>query len=694
MRFSTFGILSCFTFLFPKAFAQTAWPPFDPSPAFTVGYIQAATWANTSDVLSGGTLTVNNREYIIPKNLLVNTPVLTAVAWGELFNSDGEIQLPLWPEIAWEATITANYIGGEYIAGLVYIFQETGNTNQGFISHIDYAKGELRIGGTPDDTKSGVRVIISDPEGRFGLVHGDWPLWTSDTESPSIIASTGFPVCIPRADPAEEDDPLCPSKNRPLDTNGKPITQFTFSAPPVPEGQPDPNLFAPLMVGDSVIYSGTLVPDPDGGDERVVAAYAIQANLGFYTTPGTVPAYLWINDALQAGVNGNPRGEIQETRVQGFTTDQTATIQVYTLDVDPCTGEQSERIWGSVVPRDIDIKGEYRFRSESTALPPYTREVRVRMVTGTTVTPNGIIAGEFTSPYAPEAIIFPELLNFGENDLPYEFDKLPFLAQGSGPWLGGVPGVPQAETGPIVGQLSPWPGVAKPTAIRCPEVNPNLPVANAGPDLTVPSGGEVTLSGSLKNSANLTGVTFKWNQTSGTTVTLDPTDAINTTFTAPTVAVVTTLTFAFEASNDEGTTADDVIVNVSPAVVDAITVESVDSGSGGGGTRVLTVVATTNSPVSQLFISADTIQRIAMQSVGIQRFQSVISVRTVPSVVTISSSLGASVTVSTNAFARVAGPVNGTDTGADSGAQNATETATGSESGETASSNSTSAATA
>ncbi|KAL0573326.1 hypothetical protein V5O48_008624 [Marasmius crinis-equi] len=689
MRFLTFGILSCLTFLFPKAFAQTAWPPFDPSPAFTVGYIQAATWSNTSDVLSGGTLTVNNREYIIPKNLLVNTPVLTAVAWGELFNSNGEIQLPLWPEIAWEATITANYIGGKYIAGLVYIFQETGNTNQGFISHIDYAKGELRVGGTPNDPASGVRVVISDPEGRYGLVHGHWPLWTSDTESPSIIASTGFPVCIPRADPAVEDDPLCPSKNRPVDTNGKPITQFTFSAPPVPEGQPDPNLFAPLMVGDSIIYSGTLVPDPDGGAERIVAAYAIQANLGFYTSPGTIPAYLWINDALQAGINGNTRGEFAETRVQGFTTDQTATIQVYTLDVDPCTGEQSERIWGSVVPRAIDIKGEFRFRSESTALPPYTREVRVRMVTGTKVTPNGIIAGEFTSPYAPEALIFPELLNFGENDLPYEFDKLPFLAQGSGPWLGGVPGVPQATTGPVVGQLNPWPGVAKPTPINCPAVSPNLPIANAGSDLTVASGSKVTLSGSLQNSANLTGVTFKWSQTSGPTVSLSPTNAINTTFTAPTVAVVTTLTFAFEASNDKGSSKDEVVINVSPAVVDAITVESIDRQSGGGGTRVLTVVATTNSAVSQLFISADTIQRIAMQPAGVQRFQAVISVRTVPTSVTISSSLGASVTVPTNAFARFAGLVNGTET--DAGAQNATETATSDESGltETTTSNST-----
>ncbi|KAK1230375.1 hypothetical protein PQX77_006534 [Marasmius sp. AFHP31] len=661
MRLS--AIVSFVALLVPKAFAQAAWPPFDPSPAFTVGYIQAATLNNASDILSGGTLTVNNQEFIIPKNLLVNTPVLTAVSWSEMFK-DGQINLPLWPEVAWEAQIFANYIGGQRIAGIVYIFQELGHTGQGFISHIDYEKGEFRVGGTPDDTTSGVRVVISDPEGRYGLVHGDWPLWTSDTESPSILASTGFPVCIPRADPTVEDDPLCPQKNRPRDTNGGYIREYTFGRPPVREGEPDPNLFIPLVVGDSVIYSGTMVEDPET-KERFIAAFAVEANLGFYTTPGTTPAYLWINDALQVGIVGNPRGEIAETRVQGFTTDHTATIQVYTLDVDPCTGEESERLWGSVVPRPEDRKGEFRFRSEDARLPPYTREVRVRMVTGTTTTPNGIIAGEFTAPMAPDGFIFPELINFGQNELPHEFDKLPFLAQGSGPWLGGIPGVPQTATGPIVGQLDPWPGVTKPTPIVCAVVDPKVPIANAGSDMTVLGGSSVELNGGLKNDVNITGVTFKWNQTGGVTVQMSSTDKINCTFTAPTVTALTALTFTLEASNADGKTTDDVIINVNPAIADAITLQSVDIRSGGGGTRALTVVATTNSPVSQLFLSADNIQRVPMSLIAPQRFQAIVSVRVPPAFVTITSSLGASVTVAVDDFA---GAVEGAGTG------NATET--------------------
>lgn len=135
----------------------------------------------------------------------------------------------------------ANYIGGQHVAGIIYIFQEVGNANAGFITSIDYEKGEFRVGGSIGDATSGRRVVINDPStsgsylpgsilnhfllvGRFGKVHGDWPLWSADTESPSVQASTGFPVCLPRVDPAVEDDPLCPKKNRPLGSNGQPLT--------------------------------------------------------------------------------------------------------------------------------------------------------------------------------------------------------------------------------------------------------------------------------------------------------------------------------------------------------------------------------------------------------------------------------------------------------------------------------------
>ncbi len=73
-------------------------------------------------------------------------------------------------------------------------------------------------------------------------------------------------------------------------------------------------------------------------------------------------------------------------------------------------------------------------------------------------TPNSILAGQFVSPYPPDGYVFPELLVFGDPQIPHEFQLFEHLANGYGPWLGGIPGVPQAVSGPVVGQLNPWPG--------------------------------------------------------------------------------------------------------------------------------------------------------------------------------------------------------------------------------------------
>lgn len=105
-------------------FAQVTQLPYDPSPFATTGYItgsvsifnvlnhtylqilHSATLNNASDILSGGTLTLSGvHNVVIPRNLLVNTPSLTAVAWRELFKADGTIDLPLWPAVNWEASV-------------------------------------------------------------------------------------------------------------------------------------------------------------------------------------------------------------------------------------------------------------------------------------------------------------------------------------------------------------------------------------------------------------------------------------------------------------------------------------------------------------------------------------------------------------------------------------------------------------
>lgn len=80
--------------------------------------------------------------------------------------------------------------------------------------------------------------------------------------------------------------------------------------PPAGPGanQPDPNLFAPLLVGDWVSFEAVNV----GGD--LWAAYSLDANLGLYTAAGKSPVYITI-DVAQWGIVGSRDGEVAETRV-------------------------------------------------------------------------------------------------------------------------------------------------------------------------------------------------------------------------------------------------------------------------------------------------------------------------------------------------------------------------------------------
>lgn len=73
--------------------------------------------------------------------------------------------------------------------------------------------------------------------------------------------------------------------------------------------QPDPNFFAPLLVGDWVSFEAVNV----GGD--LWAAYSLDANLGLYTAAGTAPVYITI-DVAQWGIVGSRDGEVAETRVR------------------------------------------------------------------------------------------------------------------------------------------------------------------------------------------------------------------------------------------------------------------------------------------------------------------------------------------------------------------------------------------
>jgi hypothetical protein len=284
------------------------------------------------------------------------------------------------------------------------------------------------------------------------------------------------------------------------------------------------------------------------------------------------------------------------TRFEGFTTDSSRNIQLYGLDVDPCSGAESERDWGTI---DVDpgppngaVLGRWRFRPPSKVLTgpaagtflPATREMRAAFV-GTSTTHsneqqdfgNGLTAGQYTTPIAE--FLFPENAGTGNPIVPNNFEDMPFLALGSGP-IGG-----EGTTTPIAGQLNPWPlGFQQPaTAPIC--ASATLPVANAGPDQSVPSGSLVTLDGSASTNSTTGALTYLWSQVSGPPVVLNttPTSALAT-FTAPVVqpGAAAKLVFQLIVRNAGGqvSTADTITVSVNPIVADVVTISLVEYRTG------------------------------------------------------------------------------------------------------------------
>ncbi len=252
-------------------------PPGVPTQFDVIGHIQSAAVdhrvcpgsANLDPRLYGGWVTVNGVEITIPCNTILQMPA-TSLTWAELFDpalvpagtppgtsglaledrdtTPGALPLPSY-EIHIQGNIVKDAATGvsKYIAGLVFISQQSLNLGQGYIKSIDYVTGELCVSSslpangltgqsmvTPDCLSPDARVRINDPVGRFGLKHGGPGCiaqgtcdveenlydqrFTADTDNPTIHAATGFPMCIPRAYPfstSGDTDALCPQQNRP-----------------------------------------------------------------------------------------------------------------------------------------------------------------------------------------------------------------------------------------------------------------------------------------------------------------------------------------------------------------------------------------------------------------------------------------------------------------------------------------------
>lgn len=499
----------------------------------------------------------------------------------------------------YEASIQGNIVynaagAATYVAGLVKITQEDLNTADGYINFIDYGTGELYVGGDVG-VKNGERVRINDPVGRYGRSTGPLGANGGDTQdirfavddgNPTISAETGYPLCIPRTDPAVTPDTLCPESNRPIGggiVNGVQLRAGTFYMPPA-VGQPDPNLIAkpvnfpplnpqgdpskqaPLEVGDFIHYKGTQAVDATG---KYTSAHTISANLGIYTTPGADPAYI-IQEVSIVGL-GPTTGftGLQEGRelfkIVGFTTDVARMVDTGKVVTDPCDGTEAFVNITSQWPNgsSLDPTGNAlanvplgRFRSQflkginlGVSMIPATKEIRT-VIRGSNPAPqqlaaNGLLYGQYQAPVSE--YIFPENLGFGGLPIvPNNFDALQFLSLGHGPWdlydpYGTIFGA--LNPAPIQGQLAPWPGAPTPATVSCAGGGAAPPVINVA-DVTATTGSSVSLNATASFSPGGTALgTFSWEQLSGANVLPVAGVALNSStlsFTAPSTAQVLT----------------------------------------------------------------------------------------------------------------------------------------------------------
>jgi hypothetical protein len=557
--------------------AAAAPPPQPVSPFDMLGFLQEAKLGSSRDGLAGGTVVVNGQTIVVPRNALVQMPA-TFLTFEELFElapppyAPNQTGLALTdspqPLTTYEIHVQGNRVGDQYIAGLITIANQSLNTAQGFINFIDYSTGELRVGGIINDPTTGQRVRLNDPLGRFGRTSSADPRFTCDEENPNIRTETAFPMCVPRVAPSPTaSDPLCPETNRPIDPlTGLHQKIFTMNPNPVPAGFGlDPMVAAPFEVGDFVTYSGTLVKDgdqPSAGPvpalgQTYISAWTVIANLGIFTSPYNDPVYVAIDVAI-LGVGGAPLpGLPQEatvrTRFEGFATDIQRPIDLAGIDMDPCSGGESERAWGAI---NVDpgpplgaVFGRWRFRppTKVLALPPAgtflpaTKEMYARSRGAKNlVNKNGLTTGQYRAPIGE--YLFPENLGIGNPPVPLNLQDFPFLAQGIGPW--------RSATGPIVGPLQPWPGSPAPTPPSCLPSITQPPTAYAGVAQSVFSGVQVTLDGTGSADPNGLPLAFAWTQTAGLTVALSSAAVSRPTFVAPPVAVATDLVFSLTVSDN------------------------------------------------------------------------------------------------------------------------------------------------
>lgn len=566
--------------------------------------------------ITGGWIELNNTMIRVPQNVIVVFPN-TLITWEEAFEqnpnthqTDAVFQtgLSMSDTVRFPGTyqghVHGNIVNGQYIAGLVFIFQDPANFTQGFIERIDYANGILWVNGqriqindppitftvpNPDGTPQldglGNPVILT--KGRYSAGQTPDPRFAVDQNNPTIASQTGYPMCIPRTSPyldgsdgsegpalalllpEAQQDPQCPEKNRPRDVTGTTLINiFTMNAPgalptadnPIPQ---DPYVEMPFEVGDFVNIIGTLEVDANG--PYITATDIMDTNVGAYTWPATDPAYVRIEVVIQGtgGVPNNlfPQEAGVRTRVEGFTTDWQRPVDVSAIDAD-CNGNLTfrEPAWATNFPIEpgppgIGVKGRWRMRfPQGGDFLPAVLNVGAR-VSGSAPgkNKNGLTFSEYQLPSGE--FIFPENLVPGTRPPRANFSDIQFLDNGMGnlPMVSDVFDSIQIQLGqqPIpfypnqtMTQLNPFPDATLPPLTCVPGTLASIALPKFSSNPNPPFAGvTVTLDGTA--STPPTGP-FQWVQIvnpGDPIVNINNATSAQATFVAPVVAGPQNLTF-------------------------------------------------------------------------------------------------------------------------------------------------------
>ena len=513
-----------------------------------IGFVQDATVSGINcpglpASQQGGTVTVNGLTITVPCNITMQMPAAT-FTWADLFNpakftaqgTPGSFKLNSsssgpgitgQPFPSMEISVIGNIVNGEYIAGLILISEQSVNTSNGYIVAIDYPNGVLLVSDRPNGDAA-VRVQINDPNGRFSAgtaVQSPDTRFAVDDQNPTIRSSSGYPMCIPRTDPAKDDDKLCPKRNRPIAdaagngcrsfrqagvvlltgrdfhaaVPGKPCTGFVMPDP-AKALSTEPTSFeqVPFAIGDHIIFSGTLIrgdhKGPGGSD--TISAHTIEANVGVFTQPGTLPVYIAIGQfGLSSDTpltfNGTvPQEPPDRIFLEANVTDVTSIVDIYLMDADlaiagkianrwitPATmtggtgavGSNGQLIDGGITTQFVGpVPGRARIRANKATpgvLTSPTRYVRVAVRSlcdpaningkadllgspGTkvnclerAVAAHGIQTGQYFAPVF--TYLFPGNVVPGDPIVPNDLWDFDFLVHGEGP-----------GTGPLI--PSPW----------------------------------------------------------------------------------------------------------------------------------------------------------------------------------------------------------------------------------------------